>query len=76
MLPLSPTAAAQEQQAGQQVLYRDLLVGLQAAHHAVLAELREVVRLDREYIVSWSIELDIKILLKTILVVFKREGSV
>lgn len=35
----------------------------------------EVVRLDKEYISNWNIGLDIKILLKTVLVVFKRDGS-
>ena len=35
----------------------------------------EVVKLDREYIESWNIGLDFKILLKTFLVVFKRDGS-
>ena len=35
----------------------------------------EVVRLDVEYIDNWSIWSDIKILLKTIVVVFKKEGS-
>ena len=44
--------SGRKQQAGQQVLHRDLLVGLQAAHHAVLAELREVVRLDRDHVVE------------------------
>lgn len=35
----------------------------------------EVVRLDASYINEWSIWLDLKILLKTVLVVFKKEGS-
>ena len=35
----------------------------------------EVVKLDVEYIDNWSIWSDIKILLKTIVVVFKKEGS-
>ena len=35
----------------------------------------EVVKLDVEYIDNWSIWSDIKILLKTIFVVFKKEGS-
>ena len=44
--------AGRKQQAGQQVLHRYLLSGLDAAHHAVLAELREIVRLDRDHIVE------------------------
>ena len=35
----------------------------------------EVVRLDTEYIDNWSIWLDIKIILKTIFVVFQRKGA-
>ncbi len=35
----------------------------------------EVVRLDTEYIDNWSIWLDIKILLKTLFVVFQRKGA-
>ena len=35
----------------------------------------EVVRLDTKYINEWSFGLDIKILLKTVLVVLKHEGS-
>lgn len=41
-----------------------------------ITDFEEVVRLDREYINNWSIGLDIKILLKTIAVVIKGEGSV
>lgn len=35
----------------------------------------EIVRLDLEYIDNWSLWLDIKLLLKTVKVVFSREGS-
>ena len=38
-------------------------------------DFEEVVRLDASYINEWSIWLDLKILLKTVLVVFKKEGS-
>ena len=41
-----------------------------------ITDFEEVVRLDKEYISNWNIGLDIKILLKTVLVVFKRDGSV
>jgi lipopolysaccharide/colanic/teichoic acid biosynthesis glycosyltransferase len=33
------------------------------------------VRLDKEYIENWDIGLDIKILLKTVMVVVKKDGS-
>ena len=35
----------------------------------------EIVRLDTQYINDWSLGLDIKILLKTIVVVLKKDGS-
>ena len=35
----------------------------------------EVVRMDLEYIDNWSISLDIKIILKTIVFVFRRSGA-
>ena len=40
-----------------------------------ITDFEEVVRLDTQYIVNWEISLDIKILLKTVLVVLKKEGS-
>ena len=40
-----------------------------------ITDFEEVVRLDKEYISNWNIGLDIKILLKTVLVVFKKDGS-
>lgn len=40
-----------------------------------ITDFEEVVRLDNEYIKSWSIWLDIKILFRTILVVFTRDGA-
>jgi lipopolysaccharide/colanic/teichoic acid biosynthesis glycosyltransferase len=39
-------------------------------------DFEEIVKLDNEYIKSWSVGLDIKIILKTIVVVFTRNGSV
>ncbi len=47
----------------------------QVSGRSNITDFEEVVKLDREYINNWSIGLDIKIILKTILVVFKREGS-
>ena len=38
-------------------------------------DFEEVVELDTSYISEWSIGLDIKILVKTVLVVLKKEGS-
>lgn len=40
-----------------------------------ITDFEEVVRLDREYINNWSIRLDLKILIKTVAVVLKQEGS-
>ena len=40
-----------------------------------ITDFEEVVKLDTEYIMNWSIGKDIKILLKTVLAVLKREGS-
>lgn len=40
-----------------------------------ITDFEEVVRLDTKYITNWSIGLDIKLLVKTVLVVLKAEGS-
>ena len=40
-----------------------------------ITDFEEVVRLDTEYITNWSLGLDIRLLFKTVMVVFKREGS-
>ncbi len=40
-----------------------------------IVDFEEVVRLDREYIQNWSLELDIQILMKTISVVLRHEGA-
>lgn len=47
----------------------------QVSGRSNITDFEEVVKLDKEYINNWSIGLDIKIILKTILVVFKKEGS-
>lgn len=47
----------------------------QTSGRSDITDFEEVVRLDTKYITNWEISLDIKILLKTILVVLKREGS-
>lgn len=41
-----------------------------------IIDFEEVVRLDRQYIENWNLGMDIKILLKTVVVVFKKSGSV
>lgn len=52
------------------------LTGLwQVSGRSDFTDFEEIVKLDNEYISEWSIGLDIKIILKTILVVLKRKGS-
>ena len=48
----------------------------QVSGRSDITDFEEVVWLDKEYISNWNIGLDIKILLKTVLVVLKRDGSV
>lgn len=48
----------------------------QVSGRSDITDFEEVVRLDKQYISEWSIELDIKILLKTVLVVFRKDGSI
>lgn len=40
-----------------------------------ITDFEEVVRLDKEYIRNWSMGLDLRILLKTVLVMFRKDGS-
>lgn len=47
----------------------------QTSDRSDITDFEEVVKLDTQYIMNWSIALDIKLLLKTVLVVLKREGS-
>ena len=47
----------------------------QVSGRSDITDFEEVVKLDKDYIENWSIGLDIKILLKTVLVVFKGSGS-
>ena len=47
----------------------------QVSGRSEITDFEEVVRLDREYIENWSIGLDIKIILKTIYIVFKGKGA-
>ncbi len=48
----------------------------QVSGRSDITDFEEVVRLDNEYIKNFSISLDVKILFKTVLVVFGKKGSV
>lgn len=48
----------------------------QVSGRSDITDFEEVVRLDTEYISNWSFALDIKILCKTVMVVFRKDGSV
>ncbi len=47
----------------------------QVSGRSDITDFEAVVELDREYISGWNIGMDIKILLKTVLVVLRRDGS-
>ena len=47
----------------------------QVSGRSDITDFEEVVRLDTDYIANWSIGLDIKILFKTVSVIFKKEGA-
>lgn len=47
----------------------------QISGRSEITDFEEVVRMDSEYIENWSVILDIKILLKTVVVVLKKRGS-
>ena len=47
----------------------------QVSGRSDITDFEEVVRLDTDYIANWSIGLDLKILLKTVSVIFKKEGA-
>lgn len=56
--------------------FRPGLTGLwQVSGRSDITDFEEVVRLDEEYIANWNIWLDIKILIKTVGVVFTGKGS-
>ena len=46
----------------------------QVSGRSNITDFEEVVKLDTQYITEWSMGLDFRILLKTVGVVFKREG--
>ncbi len=47
----------------------------QVSGRSNISDFEEVVELDRKYICGWSLWLDLKILLKTVKVVFQRDGA-
>lgn len=47
----------------------------QVSGRSNITDFEEVVRLDRDYITDWSIGLDIKTLVRTVFVVFKKRGA-
>ena len=47
----------------------------QVSGRSKITDFEEIVKLDTQYIEKWSIGLDIKILVKTFAVVFKKDGS-
>ena len=47
----------------------------QVSGRSDITDFEEVVRLDKEYIENWNIGIDIKILFKTVLVLFRKDGS-
>ena len=47
----------------------------QVSGRSEITDFDEVVRLDREYIESWSLALDVKIMIKTFLVVLRHKGA-
>ena len=48
----------------------------QVSGRSDITDFEEVVRLDTQYINEWNVEMDIKILIKTVLVVLRKDGSV
>jgi lipopolysaccharide/colanic/teichoic acid biosynthesis glycosyltransferase len=47
----------------------------QVSGRSEIIDFEEVVRLDMDYIANWSLGLDVKILFKTIGVIFSRKGA-
>lgn len=47
----------------------------QVSGRSSITDFDQVVKLDRQYILDWSMELDIRILLKTVVMVFRGDGA-
>ena len=47
----------------------------QVSGRSEITDFEEVVKLDTEYIANWDVGLDFKILVKTVMSVLKKEGS-
>lgn len=47
----------------------------QVSGRSEITDFEEVVKLDTEYISEWNVEMDIKLLWKTVVSVIKRDGS-
>ena len=47
----------------------------QVSGRSDLTDFEEIVKLDNQYIVEWSLGLDIKIIFKTLVAVIRRKGS-
>ena len=48
----------------------------QVSGRSKIVDFEEVVKLDKKYIREWSIGLDLRILLKTVLVVLRKDGAI
>lgn len=74
--PLVSETASYESHHRARLAIKPGITGLwQVSGRSNITDFEEVVRLDREYINNWSIRLDLKILLKTVSVVIRQEGS-
>ena len=47
----------------------------QVSGRSNITDFEDVVKLDKQYIAEWSMGLDVKILIKTVLVVMRHEGA-
>ena len=47
----------------------------QTSGRSDITDFEEVVQLDLQYIDNWSVALDLQLIFKTILVLFKRQGA-